>query len=178
MKKKICCFVMVVFLSIVFGICNKGILMVREPENNIYEGTKIHTIEEVKMSESIEENKNMKQTENKVNIRIGDYNFTATLEENAAVNEFMAMLREKPITLQLDDYSGFEKVGPLGRNLTTSNKSTTTKSGDIVLYNGNRIVIFYGSNSWSYTRLGRVDDLTNWNKALGSGSITVTFTLK
>ena len=52
----------------------------------------------------------------------------------------------------------------------------TASSGDIVLYNGNNIVIFYGSNSWSYTKLGRIDDLTGWREALGDGDITVTFT--
>ena len=60
-------------------------------------------------------------------------------------------------------------------NLTTSNSQTTTSAGDIVLYNGNQIVIFYGSNTWSYTRLGKIDDLSGWEDALGSGDVTVTF---
>ena len=57
------------------------------------------------------------------------------------------------------------------------NSQTTTSAGDIVLYNGNNIVMFYGSNSWSYTRIGKIDDLSDWEKALGSGSITAVFTL-
>lgn len=117
------------------------------------------------------------QVEMKMNVQIGDYNFTATLENNAAVKELLDMMKEGPVTIQMDDYSGFEKVGPLGRSLTTSNSQTTTSEGDIVLYNGNNIVMFYGSNSWSYTRIGKIDDLSDWKKALGSGSITAVFTI-
>ena len=117
------------------------------------------------------------QTEMKMNVQIEDYNFTATLEDNVAVKELVNMMKEGPVTIGMDDYSGFEKVGPLGRSLTTSNNQTTTNAGDIVLYNGNSIVMFYGSNSWSYTRIGKIDDLSDWEKALGSGSITAVFTL-
>ena len=116
-------------------------------------------------------------TEMKMNVQIGDYNFTATLENNAAVEELVEMMKEGPVTIGMDDYSGFEKVGSLGRSLTTSNSQTTTKAGDIVLYNGNNIVMFYGSNSWSYTRIGKIDDLSDWETALGNGSITAVFTL-
>ena len=87
----------------------------------------------------------------------------------------MEMMREAPVVIEMRDYSGFEKVGSLGASLPTSNSQTTTQAGDIVLYNGNQIVIFYGSNSWSYTRLGKIDDLTGWEEALGSGDVTVTF---
>lgn len=113
----------------------------------------------------------------KMNVQVGDYSFTAELEDNAAVEELADMMKEGPVTIQMDDYAGFEKVGPLGRSLTTSNSQTTTSAGDIVLYNGNNIVMFYGSNSWSYTRIGKIDNLADWEKALGSGSITAVFTL-
>lgn len=113
-----------------------------------------------------------------MNVQVGDAVFSATLEENEAVTAFVEMMREGSVVIQMSDYSGFEKVGSLGTSLPTSNKQTTTQSGDIVLYNGNQIVIFYGSNSWSYTRLGRIDDLSGWEDALGSGDVTVTFSLK
>lgn len=116
-------------------------------------------------------------TEMKMNVQIGDYNFSATLENNKAVEEFIEMMKDGAVTIKMSDYSGFEKVGSLGRSLTTSNSQTTTSAGDIVLYNGNNIVMFYGKNSWSYTRLGKIDDLSDWEKALGSGSITAVFTL-
>ena len=111
-------------------------------------------------------------------VQVGDVAFTATLEKNEAVASFVEMMRENPVSIQMSDYSGFEKVGSLGTSLPVNNSQTTTHAGDIVLYNGNQIVIFYGSNSWSYTRLGHVDDLTGWEEALGSGDVTVTFSLE
>ena len=122
-----------------------------------------------------EEPTNMDKT--KMNIQIGDATFTATLEDNAAVQELIEMMKEGPVTIDMHDYSGFEKVGPLGRSLTTDNQQTTTTAGDIVLYNGDQIVMFYGSNAWSYTRIGRINDLSGWEEALGSGSITAVFSL-
>ena len=113
-----------------------------------------------------------------MNVQVGDVVFSATLEENEAVSGLVEMMRENPVVIQMSDYSGFEKVGPLGTSLPTSNSQTTTQAGDIVLYNGNQIVIFYGSNFWSYTRLGHIDNLTGWEEALGSGDVTVTFSLE
>ena len=125
-------------------------------------------------SESIEEDNGVMN----MIVQVGGSTFIATLEENAAVNALMEMMEQGPVTIRMSDYSGFEKVGPLGTSLPTSNSRTTTRPGDIVLYQGNQIVIFYGSNSWSYTRLGHIDDLTGWEEALGSGDVTVTFSLE
>lgn len=128
-------------------------------------------------TETIRNSEEGEQTEMKMNVQIGDYNFTATLEDNKAVKELTDMMKEGPVTISMSDYSGFEKVGSLGRSLTRNDSQTTTKAGDIVLYNGNNIVMFYGSNSWSYTRIGKIDDLADWETALGSGSITAVFTV-
>lgn len=131
-------------------------------------------------SESTTHEKNDKteyDTTMKMNVKIGDNTFIATLEDNAAVREFIDMMRQAPVSVDMSDYSGFEKVGSLGRSLTADNRQTTTDAGDIVLYNSNQIVMFYGSNSWSYTKIGHIDDLTGWEHTLGSGSITVVFTL-
>lgn len=117
------------------------------------------------------------EIEMKLKLRIKDYEFDVTLEENDATRELVEMARNEPITINFEDYGGFEKVGPLGRSLTTDNTRITTKAGDIVLYQGNQIVMFYGSNTWSYTMLGHVDDLTYWEEALGDGDVMATFTL-
>ena len=114
----------------------------------------------------------------KMIVEVGGKHFTATLEDNKAADTLVEMMQEDPVTVQMSDYGGFEKVGDLGTELPTSNRQTTTQAGDIVLYQGNQIVIFYGSNSWSYTRLGRIDDLTGWETALGDGDATVTFALE
>lgn len=114
----------------------------------------------------------------KMNVQVGNMNFTATLEENEAVDAFVEMMKTSPVVISMKDYSGFEKVGSLGKNLPASNSQTTTQPGDIVLYNGNQIVLFYGSNSWSYTRLGKIDELSGLEKALGRGDVTVTFSIE
>lgn len=123
-----------------------------------------------KMSEEV--------VEMKMNVKIGTENFTATLEDNETVSALIEMMREEPVVIQMSDYSGFEKVGSLGTSLPANNSQITAQEGDIVLYNNSQIVIFYGSNSWSYTRLARIDDLTGWTEALGSGDVTVTFSIE
>ena len=113
-----------------------------------------------------------------MNVEVNGRIFRASLEENAAVDALVEMMENGPVTIDMSDYSGFEKVGALGTSLPTENSQTTTQAGDIVLYQGNQIVMFYGSNSWSYTRLGHIEDLTGWEEALGSGDVTVTFSLE
>lgn len=103
--------------------------------------------------------------------------FLATFADNQGAEALADLLTDGPLTLSLEDYGGFEKVGSLGQSLPTSNTHMSTQSGDIVLYQGNQIVLFYGSNAWSYTRLGQVTDLTGWQEALGHGDVTVTFSL-
>lgn len=110
-------------------------------------------------------------------VEVNEYIFYATLEKNDAVTELVEMMREQPVVINMSDYSGFEKVGSLGTTLSSSNSQTTTKAGDIVLYNSNQIVVFYGSNSWSYTRIGHITDLTGWKEALGAGDVTITFSI-
>lgn len=117
-------------------------------------------------------------TEMKMKVEAGGSTFTATLEDNEAAAALVEMMEEEPVIIEMDDYSGFEKVGSLGANLPASNSRMTTQPGDIVLYNGSQIVMFYGSNSWSYTKLAEIDDLTGWTEALGSGSVTVTLSME
>lgn len=129
-------------------------------------------------AETDNQNLNEEQPEMKMKVEVNGVAFSATLEESAAVDALMELMREDPLTIEMSDYSGFEKVGSLGESLPASDSQTTTHEGDIVLYNGSQIVIFYGSNSWSYTRLGHIDDLTGWEEALGSGDATATFSLQ
>lgn len=117
----------------------------------------------------------------KIQITIDGKTLPITLEKNNATRALVEALREAPITYSADDYGGFEKVGALGRSLPTNNSEITTSAGDVILYSGNQIVLFYGSNSWSYTRLGKMefstlDQLKSFLKA-GEGSISVTLSL-
>lgn len=108
-------------------------------------------------------------------IKIGVTTFTASLADNATAKAFAEKL---PLTIDMNDYGGFEKVGSLGFSLTTSDETITTQMGDLVLYNGNSIVVFYGSNSWSYTKLGKIDDISMLQTALGNDSVEVTFSIQ
>ena len=117
----------------------------------------------------------------KLYITIDGKTLPVVLVDNAATQTLVAALREGDITYEAHDYGGFEKVGAFGHALPTSDKQTTTQAGDVILYNGNQIVLFYGSNSWSYTRLGSMEystqaDLESFLKA-GQGNVSVTFSL-
>ena len=116
-------------------------------------------------------------SEMKINITIDGKTLPVNLVDNEATRALVAALQKSPINYEADDYGGFEKVGGLGRSLPTSNQQITTEAGDVILYSGNQIVLFYGSNSWSYTRLGRIqyttlDELKSFLKA-GQGRISV-----
>lgn len=121
------------------------------------------------------------QMPDKIQITIDGKTLPVVLEKNEATKALVAALQEAPITYIASDYGGFEKVGPLGRSLPTNNSQITTQAGDVILYSGNQIVLFYGSNSWSYTRLGKIDlssmdELKTFLKA-GDGDINVTLSL-
>ncbi len=101
-------------------------------------------------------------------------------EDNGSVEALRELVSGGPLTVQMSMYGGFEQVGSLGADLPRNDKQTTTQAGDIVLYSGDQIVIFYGSNSWAYTRLGRVADRSaaEMAKLLGSGDVTITLSLE
>ena len=117
----------------------------------------------------------------KLHITIGSVTKTATLVNNAATKELVARLRQAPVTVTLNSSGGFEIWGALGFSLTTSNEQVTTQPGDIVLYNGSNICMFYGTNSWSYTRLGHIDGLSDSELRTflhaGESNISVTLSM-
>lgn len=92
----------------------------------------------------------------KIEMDVNGESFEVYLESNKAAQELVDLL---PLSVELRDFGGFEKVGSIGTSLTTQDQYITTDPGDIVLYQGNQIVLFYGSNSWSYTRLGYIEDV-------------------
>lgn len=121
----------------------------------------------------------MLSAQTKISLTIGDKTMTATLVDNAATRELTALLSQGSVTIEMDDYGGFEKVGALPQSLPTSNSQITTQPGDIMLYQGRNMVIFYGSNSWSYTRLGKIDGATveGLRQFFGNGSVSVRLSL-
>ena len=118
------------------------------------------------------------EEETKLKITVGDEELLATFEDNPSAEEFRDLLVQGPVTVEMDNYGGFEKVGPLGTTLTRSDEQITTQPGDVILYQGNQITIYYGTNTWSFTRLARIDDPTDLQERLGEGTVSVTFSLE
>jgi hypothetical protein len=117
----------------------------------------------------------------KMYITIDGMTRSVSLDQNAATKALAEKLQQAPVTVTLSSSGGFEIWGSLGFSLPTSNQQTTAQPGDVILYNGSNICIFYGSNSWSYTRLGRIDgmsesELRTFLKA-GESNISVTLSL-
>ena len=112
-----------------------------------------------------------------LNITVGDYELLATFEDNSSAKEFRELLSQGPVTVEMEDYGGFEKVGALGATLTRNDMQITTQPGDIILYQGNQITIYYGTNTWSFTRLARINDPTGLQEKLGDGPVAVIFSL-
>ena len=117
----------------------------------------------------------------KMYITIDGVTKTTMLVDNSATQKLVAKLQEAPVTVTLNSSGGFEIWGALGFSLPTSNEQINAQPGDIVLYNGSNICMFYGTNSWSYTRLGRIDglsesELRTFLKA-GESNISVTLSL-
>ena len=109
---------------------------------------------------------------------IGNTKVDVSWEDNDSVRE-LRELAEKNLLIQMSMYGGFEQVGSIGQSVTRNDKQTTTEPGDIVLYSGNQLVVFYGSNSWSYTRLGKIN-LSNeeLENLLGNGDVTITLSME
>lgn len=111
-------------------------------------------------------------------MKIGNKAVDVTWEDNASVEE-LKELAKSGLTIKMSKYGGFEQVGSIGKSITSNDKQTKTAPGDIVLYTGNKLVVFYGSNSWAYTRLGKINmSKKELKDLLGKGNVTVTLTLE
>ena len=116
------------------------------------------------------------KTEAILQMKIGDTVVRVEWEDNESVQALKNFCSDEPLVIQMSMYGGFEQVGSIGTSLPRNDMQITTRAGDIVLYSGNQIAVFYGSNSWSYTRLGRItdQDATSMAELLGNGDVTIT----
>ena len=128
---------------------------------------------------AIAENTTTEEGDNDMQMMIGETPVTVVWEDNASVEALRALAAEG-LTIEMSMYGGFEQVGSIGQSLPRDDQQTTTASGDIVLYSGNQLVVFYGSNAWAYTRLGHITDQTpeQMKALLGSGDVTITLSMK
>ena len=110
----------------------------------------------------------------------GGRTFTATLVDNSSTQALKEQLAKGNITVEMEDYASMEKVGSLGISLPRNDRPTTTGPGDLILYQGHNLVIYYDTNSWSFTRLGKIDNASqaDLKAALGKGDVKVTLSLE
>ncbi len=115
-----------------------------------------------------------------INIKVNDNVLKVRLENNSSVDAFIEKLKDGDIVVNAHDYGNFEKVGDLGFSLPTNDKKITTRSGDLILYQGNQITLYYDTNTWTFTKLGKVEGISEkeLKDILGSGNVTLVFSLK
>ncbi len=113
-------------------------------------------------------------------ILIGEHTLTVKMADNSSAEALLALLKEGDITVDAHDYGSFEKVGALGTKLPTNDEHITTQPGDVILYQGDQITVYYETNSWSFTRLGKVQGVTadQLKAILGNGNVTMVLSLK
>ena len=177
--KKIIIPIIIVIVFIVFAII---FLVPKNDKKEISNNAEIINNDKVQNNEisnnTIIENK-VDESMNTVYIKINNNVLNIELEDNSATIELKERLKNGDIVVNAHEYGGFEKVGDLGFSLPREDSNITTSVGDIVLYQGNQISLFYNSNSWSYTKLGKIQNISSseLKRILGNGDVIITFTL-
>lgn len=153
-----------------------------QPQTSAPESTQApQRIEQPEHEEEQPQNEVDQTTEQDLTLQmtIGGTPVLVTWENTEAVQALKELCRNQTLTINMSMYGGFEQVGSIGTTLPQNDVQTTTSSGDIVLYSGNQIVVFYGSNSWNYTRLGHItdQDVNGMTQLLANGDTTITISL-
>ena len=114
-----------------------------------------------------------------IKISVNGTTLTATLKDNLSTRALVNLLKEGPLTINMNDYARMEKVGPIGTTLPQCNERLTTQPGDLILYLGQYFVIYYAPNTYSLTPLGKIDNTSGDEliRILGNGDVTVTISL-
>lgn len=115
----------------------------------------------------------------RIKLEFNQHTFYATLVENSSTVALIEKLRESSLVIEMEDYGNFEKVGNLGFCLPRNDERITTTVGDLILYQGTSLTIYYDTNTWNFTRLGRIEHVMQQElkDALGSGNVSVTISL-
>ena len=135
--------------------------------------------EEVTQAQNDEPSEHADEKTFELQMTIGNTPVSVDWEDNEAVEALKDLCRNQPLTIQMSMYGGFEQVGPIGTALPHNDVQTTTSAGDIVLYSGDQMVVFYGSNSWAYTRLGHITDRSaeDMTDLLSNGDTVISISL-
>jgi len=153
-----------------------------QSENVDVESSENNLMSDSTVADSVEETASSDETEigeTTMTMTIGDTKVNVDWEANSSVDALKELVSSGPLSIDMSMYGGFEQVGTIGQSLPREDKQTTTASGDIVLYSGNQLVVFYGSNSWAYTRLGHISDKTDAEieALLSKGDVTITLSI-
>lgn len=148
---------------------------VSEDAGSVNEGSEAFAESDVVETEKTQDKEPEQETETMV-LAINGETVSVEWEDNESVEALMELVSKEPLSIQMSMYGGFEQVGSIGSSLPRNDVQTTTEAGDIVLYSGNQIVVFYGSNTWAYTRLGRITDKNEDElaKMLGKEDVTIS----
>lgn len=177
--KKIILAIIIIAIIVVLIMCSK-ILLKNQKNNTNNSEVKMADNEEVEDTINETINETTKENNNEVIIEVNNTNLIVELEDNTATKSLIEKLKENDIIINAKEYGNFEKVGDLAFSLPTSDKRITTEPGEIVLYQGNQISFFYNSNTWSYTKIGKVKNVSQeeLKNILGSGDVTLKFKLE
>ncbi len=169
--------ILALVVSILSGCASDTALEVELNETSMTSEITIDTNNEAASDTAV---KNEKSEENIMYIKIGDNTLTAELADNSSADALKEMLSEGSITIEMSDYANFEKVGDLGKSLPRNDEQITTEAGDLILYQGSSFVIYYDTNSWNFTRLGKIKDISadELKNILGEDDVTVTLSLE
>lgn len=167
MKRILSVFLSAVMLCIVFAGCGS---------------TNTPPAESTASNSGIEDNKDDGTTlpqEDIMYIIIGEHTLPVKLADNGSAAALRELLKQGDITVDAHDYGNFEKVGSLGTELPTNDEQITTEPGDVILYQGNQITVYYDTNSWSFTRLGKVQGVSadELKAILGEGDVRMVLSL-
>jgi hypothetical protein len=182
-KKIFICIIIIILVLIGITVClnlSKNNNDSRSNSNNINKvlSTQVKQDENSVVEENIVDNLE-KENVNMIKLKIDNNVLEVELEENETTRRLIEKLENGSIIINASDYGGFEKIGSLGFKLPQNDKNISTSAGDIVLYQGDKISLFYNSNSWSYTKIGKIKNITSkeLKKILGDGDIILTFSL-
>ena len=190
LKSKISRIVILAIISTIFVISSVSILLViinnknnfqpsseREQVQKKVDETKDWVYNADYEFENKEEGKEMIDT---INVKVNGQTLQVKMESNTSSQALIEKLKHGSISIQATDYGNFEKVGELGFDLPTNDTQITTQPGDLILYQGNQITLYYDSNTWNFTRLGRVTNKTQeeLKSILGSGDVTLILTIE
>jgi hypothetical protein len=191
MKKMIICLITIILIIVSVIVINKAKSfnksenIVENISRNTTEVEKVisnnNEVEKTNVEEKQKEENNIEdkvEENNMIYLKVNNQTLEVELENNAATEKLVEKLQNEDVVIDASEYGGFEKVGNLGFSLPREDSNIKTTAGDIVLYQGNQISVFYNSHSWSYTKIGRIQNASSseLETILGNGDVTLTFT--